>query len=239
MEFLLQHGASSITTTQFVKDVLTCAGVTRIQQILPMRDPDAKLEQIKGTAMHFHIALPDFADFDTDTVKRICRTTAKRTQESNAHQAQNFTLPDSLFHDAAGAPIPIGTDRSQSHGVYLIHTSEAATFQDSHCQASQPCVMVILGPTCPLRNKACQACNLPATDAQGTKVVIAACVHMLGTAKAFLHGADQADIAIEATSVLAFTAWRSETSDQLWLQLCDALYVLSGRFFPLTLLKML
>ena len=205
MEFMLQYGAS----------------VARAQQMLSMRDSEAKLEQLKSTALHFHIALPDFADIDADTIKRIQRTAARKGQEPTLHQAADFTLPDNLFHDATGAPVPSGTDRSKSHGVYLIDASEADTFHASHCQALQPCVMVILGPTCPLRTKTCQPCNLPATDAQGTKVVIAACVHVLGAAKAFLQGADQAEITTEATSVLVFTAWRSEVSDQLWTQLCE------------------
>lgn len=81
--------------------------------------------------------------------------------------------------------------------------------------------MAVLGPACPLFNSACQARNLPATDPQGSKVVIAACTHVLGSAKASFHGADQDEISIEATSVLAFTAWRSETQEDLWTQLCE------------------
>ena len=81
--------------------------------------------------------------------------------------------------------------------------------------------MAILGPVCPLSNNTCQTRNLPATDIHGSKVVIAACTHVLGTAKVSFHGADQDEIAIEATSVLAFTAWRSETREELWNQLCE------------------
>ena len=221
MEFMLQNGSSSISTAQFVKDLLTCAGVARIQQILSMRDTDAKLDQLKSTALHFHIALPEFADLDVDSIKRVKRIAARKGQEPTLHQAADSKLPDTLFHDASGAPVPAGNDRSKSHGVYLIDAAEAQTFYASHCQASHPRVMVTLGPTCPLHLKLCQPCNFPATDAQGNKVVIATCVHFLSAAKVFLQGADQADITTEETSVLAFTAWRSEVSDQLWEQLCE------------------
>ena len=69
-DFLLQNGASSITTPQFVKEVLTLAGVSRVQQILAMRDAEAKLEQIKHTALHFNISLPEFVDLDADLTKK-------------------------------------------------------------------------------------------------------------------------------------------------------------------------
>ena len=220
-DFLLQSGASSIQTPQFVKDVLTLAGVTRIQQILAMSDSEMKLEQIKQTALYYHIPLPDFADFQADTTKRIRKFVARRFQQTNVHKAADFRLSDHLFHDTNGEPIPHGTDSTKSQGVFLIDAQEALEFQQTHQSASLPCIMVVLGPTCPLESKSCHPCNLPATDAQDAKVVIAACVHMLGTAKAVLRGADQDDINTEPTSVVAFTAWRSELADSLWDQLCD------------------
>ena len=73
-----------------------------------------------------------------------------------------------------------------------------------------------------MHNAACHLRNLPATDKHGTKVVIAACVHYIGGTKATLRGQDQADISTESTSVLAFTARRSETGDVLWSQLCES-----------------
>ena len=221
-DFLLQNGASSIQTPQFVKDVLILAGVTRMQQILAMRDHDAKLEQIKHTALHFHIPLPDFADFDADTTKRVRRFAIKRSEDTPSHQAMEFTLPDTLFKTATGTFVKAGTDRTRSQGVFLIDAPEAETFLTSHQGATEPCIMVVLGPTCPLANRTCRACNLPATDSKGNKDVIAVCVHILGSAKVTLHGEDQDDIATESTSVLAFTAWKSEVTDSLWSELCEA-----------------
>ena len=142
-----------------------------------MRDPDAKLEQIKHTALHFHIPLPEFADFDADATKHVHRAATKRFAEVTLHQAADFTLPANLFKDAAGLSILNGLFRGLSQGVFLIDAGDASTFLESHNKATQPCVMVVLGPTCPLNTKTCQTCNLPATDAQGAKVVIAACVH--------------------------------------------------------------
>ena len=221
LDFLLQHGASSLTTAQFVKDLLTCAGTTRLQQILSVRDPDAKLEQIKSTALHFQIALPEFADFDLDTTKRLRRNATKRFMDQPSHKANEFVLSPNLFHDAKGEAICNAFDQSKSEGVFLIDAADAESFQTSHHQAVKPCVMIILGPVCPIPSKHCHSCNLPATDSQGTKVVIATCVHILGEMKAFMFGADQEDIAVEATSILAFTAWRTEMKEQLWTQLCE------------------
>ena len=221
LDFLLQNGASSITTAQFVKDLLTCAGATRIQQILSIRDSDAKLEQVKNTALHFQIALPEFADFDMDTTKRLRRHAAKRFADQPSHKATEFVLSPNLFHDAKGEPICNVFDQSQSEGVFLIDVADAESFNASHRQTTKPCIMVTLGPVCPLLSKQCQACNLPAADSQGAKVVIATCVHILGEAKAFMLGADQDDIAVQATSILAFTAWRTEMTEHLWNQLCE------------------
>ena len=221
-DFLLQTGASSITTPQFVKEVITLAGVTRIQQILAMTDPDAKLEQLKLTALHYQASLPEFADLDADVTKKVRRAMAKRFPEHAVHQAKDFSLPADLFHDASGAPVLNCSDHTQPQGVFLVDANEAAAFQASHAGAVSPCVMVVLGPSCPISDKTCHTCNLPATDIRGNKVVIATCAHTLGSAPATLLGADQADIAVEATSVLAFTAWRSETTDQLWQQLCES-----------------
>ena len=82
--------------------------------------------------------------------------------------------------------------------------------------------MVILGTShAHFRTKQCYPCNLPASDLQGNKVVIATCIHFLGSAKVTLRGADQEDIPTESTSVLAFTAWHSETTEQLWSELCQ------------------
>ena len=221
LDFLLQNGASSITTAQFVKDLLTCAGATRIQQILSIRDSDAKLDQIKSTALHFQIALPEFAGFDMDTTKRLRRNAAKRFADQPIHRANEFVLSPNLFHGAKGEPICNAFDQSQDEGVFLIDATDAESFNTAHRQAVKPCIMVILGPVCPIPSKQCHACNLPATDSQGAKVVIATCVHMLGEVKAFMFGADQDDIAVEATSILAFTAWRTEMTEHLWNQLCD------------------
>ena len=221
-DFLLQSGASSITTPQFVKEVLTLAGVSRIQQILAMRDAEAKLEQIKHTAIHFNISLPDFVDLEADLTKRVRRATTKHLHEAPTHKATDFTLPEELFHEVSGTPIIIQSDRTQPHGVFLVDASDAKTFVDSHQSPQQSCIMVVLGQSCPMHSQACQLHNLPATDKHGTKVVIAACVHYLGATKATLRGQDQADISTESTSVLAFTAWRSETGDTLWSQLCES-----------------
>ena len=221
MDFLLQHGASSITTSQFVKDLLTCAGTTRLQQILSVRDPDAKLEQLKSTALHFQIALPEFADFDLDTTKRLRRNATKRLGDMPAHKASEFVLSPNLFHDAKGEAICNVFDQSQADGVFLLDAADAESFQTTHHQAVKPCVMIVLGPVCPISSKQCHSCNLPATDSQGSKVVIATCVHILGEAKAFMFGADQDDISVEATSILAFTAWRTEMTEHLWAQLCE------------------
>ena len=220
-DFLLQSGASSIQTPQFVKDVLTLAGVTRLQQVLAMRDPEMKLEQIKQTALHYNIPLPDFADFEADTTKRIRKFMTRRPPPANIHKAADFRLADHLFHDMQGVSIPQETDRTKSQGVFLVDAQEASEFQQTHQTASSPCIMVVLGPTCPLQSKCCSPCNLPAVDTQDAKIVIAACVHFLGTAKAAMRGADQDDIATEPTSVVAFTAWRSELTESLWEQLCD------------------
>ena len=218
-DFLFQNGASSISTPNFVKEVLMLAGVTRIQQILAMRDPSAKLEQLKQTALHFNVALPEFADLEADTTKRVRRLAGQRFPGPSLHSASDFTLPAELFHDASGAPVPNQSDRTQSSGVFLLDASEAQGFQDTHLQASLPLAMVILGPQCPFRTKQCYPCNLPASDLQGNKVVIATCIHFLGSAKVTLRGADQEDIPTESTSVLAFTAWHSETAEQLWSEL--------------------
>ena len=221
-DFLLQNGASSITTPQFVKQVITLAGVTRLQQILAITDPDAKLEQLKLTALHYHVSLPEFADLDMDVHKKVRRAMTKRFLEPTIHQAKDFSLPSDLFHDASGVPVLNCADHTQLQGVFLVDASDASTFQASHAAAVLPCIMVVLGPRCPISDKTCQSCNLPATDTHDNKVVIAACVHTLGSAPATLLGTDQAEIAVEATSILAFTAWRSETTDQLWQQLCES-----------------
>lgn len=220
-DFLFQNGASSISTPQFVKDVLTLAGVTRIQQILAMRDPDAKLEQLKQTALHFNIPLPDFADLEADTHKRVRRLVNRRLAGPSSHQASEFTLSETLFYDAAGTPVPNQADHTMQSGVFLLDAQDAGSFQEAHSQSTQPCVMVLLGPACPIQTKECKPGNLPAIDSKGNKVVIATCTHFLGQAKVTMHGADQEDISVEATSVLAFTAWRSETTDQLWSDLCE------------------
>ena len=79
-DFLFQNGASSISTPQFVKEVLMLAGVTRIQQILAMRDPSAKLEQLKQTALHFNVPLPEDSQIRihikpvTFPFQRVCST---------------------------------------------------------------------------------------------------------------------------------------------------------------------
>ena len=221
-DFLLQSGASSITTPQFVKEVLTLAGVSRIQQILAMRDAEAKLEQVKHTALHFNISLPEFVDLEADLTKRVRRAATKHLYEAPTHKATDFTLPADLFHDTSGTPISIQSDCTQPHGVFLVDACDAKTFVDSHQSPQQSCIMVVLGQSCPMHNKACHLHNLPATDKHGTKVVIAACVHYIGETKATLRGQDQADISTESTSVLAFTAWRSETGDVLWSQLCES-----------------
>ena len=218
-DFLFQNGASSISTPNFVKEVLMLAGVTRIQQILAMRDPPAKLEQIKQTALHFNVPLPEFADLDTDTTKRVRRFAAQRFHGPTLHKASEFTLPEGLFHDASGAPIANQADQTQLSGVFLLDAPEAQGFQETHQQTSLPCAMIILGPTCPLQTKQCYSCNLPASDSQGNKVVIATCIHYVGSAKVTLRGADQEDIPTESTSVIAFTAWQSETTAQLWSEL--------------------
>ena len=124
-DFLLQSGASSITTPQFVKEVLTLAGVSRMQQILAMRDAEAKLEQIKHTALHFNISLPEFVDLEADLTKRVRRATTKHLHDAPTHKATDFTLPDKLFHDMSGAPIPIQSDCTQSHGVFLVDANDA------------------------------------------------------------------------------------------------------------------
>ena len=220
-DFLFQNGASSITTPQFVKDVLTLAGVTQIQQILAIRDPEAKLDQIKQTALHFNIPLPEFADLDVDNHKRVRRLVTRRMPGPSSHQASEFTLSEKLFYDAAGVPIPNQTDHTLPSGVFLLDAHEASSFQETHSQSTQPCIMVLLGPTCPIQDRECKPGNLPALDSKGNKVVIAACTHFLGQAKVVMHGADQDEISVEATSVLAFTAWRSETTEQLWSDLCE------------------
>lgn len=46
-------------------------------------------------------------------------------------------------------------------------------------------------------------------------------ISYIGEAKTSLLGADQAEITTEATSVLAFTAWRIEMTDHLRSQLCE------------------
>ena len=197
------------------------AGVTRVQQILAMRDPSAKLEQLKQTALHFNVPLPEFADLDADTTKRVRRLAAHRFPGSSLHKASDFILSADLFHDASGAPVANQTDQTRPSGVFLLDAQEAQGFQEAHQQATLPCAMVVLGPTCPLRTKQCYPCNLPASDLQGNKVVIATCIHYLGSAKITLRGADQEDIHTESTSILAFTAWHSETTDQLWSELCE------------------
>ena len=232
-DFLFQNGASSISTPQFVKEVLMLAGVTRIQQILAMRDPSAKLEQLKQTALHFNVPLPEFADLDADNTKRVRRLASKRFSGPNPHQASDFSLSEGLFHDASGAPIANQTDSAQPSGVFLLDASDASSFQEAHQSATQPCVMALLGQVCPLQTKECRSCNLPAVDRHGNKVVIATCVHFLGTAKAILRGADQEEIATESTSALAFTAWRSETTDSLWSDLCEGPLRAIWKFFAI------
>ena len=219
-DFLFQNGASSITTPQFVKEVLMLAGVTRIQQILAMRDPSTKLEQLKQTALHFNVPLPEFTDLDADHAKRVRRLVHKRVPSPPLHQASDFSLSEGLFHDASGTPIGNQTDLTQSSGIFLVDPCDASSFQEAHQTATQPCVMVLLGQVCPLQTKACKLSNLPAVDRDGHKVVIAACIHILGTAGVTLRGADQDEITTESTSVLAFTAWRSETTESLWSELC-------------------
>ena len=177
LEFLLQNGASSITTAQFVKDLLTCARATRLQQFLTIRDPDpdAKLEQIKSAALHFQIALPEFAD-SIPTQSNVfveTRNTAKHLSVPPLHKAADFVLLPDLFHDAAGVPVLNAHDQSKSEGVFLVDAADADAFYASHHQAVKPCIiMVILGPSCPLQSKTCLSCHLPATDTRGIKVVI-------------------------------------------------------------------
>ena len=219
--FLLQCGASSITIPKFAAALIQYAGLTRVQQIVNIPDEDMCLEQIKQTATHYKVHLPEFADLESDRVKKLRASTRKWKPVGSEPKAAQF-LSDSLFKTQDGQVLSNGSVSSPGDGVFLLDASDLQSFVTSNGNKFTHCVAVCLGTRCPVDDATCSVHNLPACDQRDHKVVLATCVHQLGSQKAKLLGSDADDLPGNATTVLAFTAWRDEMPDDMWQQILEA-----------------
>ena len=220
--FLLQQGASSITTPKFVADLIQYAGLTRIQQVLSVPDEEIRLDQVKQTAVHYKVTLPEFADPEADRTKKLKAVTRKWKPATSEPKAAQFRLSEALFKTADDQTVANGDTSSPGNGVFLLDSTEMQQFVKLNSKKYTHCVAVCLGANCPIADSSCSVHNLPATDQQDRKVVVATCVHQLGEQKAQLFGSNIDVVCENSTTVLALTAWQAEMDDERWYQLLEA-----------------
>ena len=220
--FLLQCGASSITTPKFAAELIQYAGLTRVQQILAVPDEELCLEQVKQTAMHYKVHMPEFADLEHERTKKLRANTRKWKPANIEPKAAQFRLSESLFQTQDGKFLSSGDVSSPGEGVFLLDSSDMQSFLNVNNNKYTHCVAVCLGTRCPIADATCSVHNLPAIDQKDHKVVVATCVHQLGSQKAKLLGSDADDLPSNATTVLALTAWRDEMDDNMWQQILEA-----------------
>ena len=74
--------------------------------------------------------------------------------------------------------------------------------------------MVILGANCPSQDaNTCQPISVPATTTEGSKVIISACLHQIGSTKVLMAHQNENRIALPDSQVLVLTAFRDEADD--------------------------
>ena len=88
-------------------------------------------------------------------------------------------------------------------GVVLVDPSAAKPFLGIPPLVQHELGMVVLGANCPSQDaNACQPISVPATTSEGSKVIVSACLHQVGSTKVLMAHHHENRIALPDSQVL-------------------------------------
>ena len=106
-------------------------------------------------------------------------------------------------------------------GVVLVDPCAAKPFLGIPPLVQHELGMVVFGANCPSQDaNTCQPISVPATTSEGSKVIVSACLHQVGSTKVLMAHHHENRIALPDSQVLVFTTYRDEADPDAWNKLC-------------------
>jgi hypothetical protein len=216
--FLIGQGVDVASCVPFIDSLLKGSGPEAIASILNQKCPGKKWDGLLKLAAALNIPMPEVVD----KVEKA----RQRVQQKFKDHAKDFF--DNMPVDALVLqPVCIkNADETESQqmqkimpnasGVVLLRYEVARPWIETGTPISQDELSVVIVGACLHSNKCeCNPVQLP-VRLNDEPLVVSGCMHHLGAKKATYTGADQDEIPVAESQVIALTAFRDEIHETDW-----------------------
>jgi hypothetical protein len=216
--FLIGQGVDVASCVPFIDSLLKGSGPEAIASILNQKCPGKKWDGLLKLAAALNIPMPEVVD----KVEKA----RQRVQQKFKDHAKDFfdNMPvDALVLQPGCIKNADETESQQmqkimpnASGVVLLRYEVARPWIETGTPISQDELSVVIVGTCLHSNKCeCNPVQLP-VRLNDEPLVVSGCMHHLGAKKATYTGADQDEIPVAESQVIALTAFRDEIHETDW-----------------------
>ena len=160
-----------------------------------------------------------------NAVQKIQNAVRKRKdiQKQRVVASQINILPDHFRKDDGTPALILKTMIDAKSGVILLDPQDASAWINNPKPISQESLAcIVIGHECPAEDTCkCRKISVPAVDGKGQPLLVAGCMHQLGTKDIIIPQDDMVTMPTEQSVIMSFTAYKDECDRDLWKAIID------------------
>ena len=147
----------------------------------------------------------------------------KDIQKQKVTAGQISILPDHFLKDDKTPAVILKTMIDAKSGVILLDPHDASAWIDESKPISQePLACIVIGHDCKAKDVSrCCKITFPATDSTGQPLLVAGCMHQLGSKDILIPQDDMVSMPTDQSIIMSFTAYKDECDRDLWKAITD------------------
>ena len=209
-QLLMDRGVTLQQATEIVDRLLPAAGVPRVQRVLQLAHLDNKWEQLQALCRQFQVAIPHAEARSMKAERRVFAEAKRRAGGRPAIRARDYRIaPGFLFNEDGTAATLLRDLYPGCSGAVMLDFAEASSQIPSYLGVCHDELAVIVpGHRCPHAESCARRLTVPAHNIQGDQVLLAACLHQLGSKPVECKIQHSAEVDVPEAVCLAFHAFK-------------------------------
>lgn len=218
---LLEHGCDLLETSQFVDRVLTVAGHASVEQILKQKGQANQILALQALSKALNLTMPNGLKQQVARHGQVQKMLQKKNVQQVVLNPNDYQVKSGFLCNEDATPcVQRECFRGSSTGFTLMDADNAQTWLQQGQLVSQDELATLVVGKCPMEGSTkCQRVAVPVFDRQEQPLILDCCLHQMGHKKVSVKSVKTIDISINATAVVALTAYRDEIDPRMWEQL--------------------
>ncbi len=222
---LLMHGISFTDVADYVDVVMKTVSPGKLLHEISGIDKPSGWNQFKEWLDKMGHPVPHTDKHLENAVQKIQKAVRKRKDiaKQRVMASQINIVPDHFLKDDKTPAVTLKTMIDAKTGVILMdHQDAAAWINDSKPISSEPLACIVIGHSCPAEDVSqCRKITVPTVDSTGQPLLVAGCMHQLGSKPIIIPQDDMVNMTTEQSIIMSFTVYKDECDRDLWNAITD------------------